>query len=334
MKNIVKTLRRLCACLSGFVLFVAGVLKLMDPAGSSLVMEEYFNFLHLGWLKPLAGFAGPAAAYLETLVGAALLTGAWRKITAIVSGITFGAFTLLTLALFIFNPSMDCGCFGEAVHLTHAQSLIKNLVLCALWAGAFLPFRSIGEGRKIKKVSFTIAALSSLVFLILQLGNVPLIDFTPLKPVAELEDLESPFTFSDGDGNYCDSLAASGPVMIVSAYNPQELDYGRADAFLQDASIAGFSPLEIIAGQADTDNGIYSADRRTLLTLNRSNGGATYINDGLIIAKWPAGRLPDAEQLDELSQTNPAEYMMERSRAGRLKLQGFLLYVFAVMLLL
>lgn len=334
MKNIVKTLRRLCACLAGFVLFVAGVLKLMDPVGSALVIEEYFNFLHLGWLKPLAGFAGPATAYLETLVGAALLTGAWRKITAIVSGITFGAFTLLTLALFIFNPSMDCGCFGEAVHLTHAQSFVKNVILCALWAGAFLPFRSIGEGRKIKKVSFAIAALSSLVFLILQIGNVPLVDFTPFKPVAELEDLESPFSFRDSDGNYCDSLASGGPVMIVSAYDPQKLDYGRADTFLQDASIAGFTPLKIVAGSGSFQADSYLADRRTLLTLNRSNGGATYIDNGLIIAKWPAGRLPDAEQLEELSQTNPAEYMMERNRAGRLKLQGFLLYVFAVMLLL
>lgn len=334
MKNSAQPLRRICAGIAGFVLFVAGVLKMMDPLGSSLVMEEYFNFLHMSWLKPMAGFAGSAAAYLETLVGAALLTGVWRKITAIVSGITFGAFTLLTLVLFIANPPMDCGCFGEAIHLTHAQSLMKNVVLCALWAGAFLPFKSIGEFRKVKVVTFSIAAVSCLVFLFLEKRDLPLIDFTPYKPVTELEDLETPFSFRNEEGAYCDSLAAKGSVMIVSAYNPQDLDYGRSEAFLQDADLAGFTPVTIIAGKADDSRSMYSADRRTLMTLNRSNGGATYINDGLIIAKWSAEKLPDAEKLEEISQANPAELMMERNRAGRLKLQGFLLYVFAVMLLL
>ena len=35
----------------GMVLLVAGLLKLMDPVGAGLVMDEYFNFFHLGFLN-------------------------------------------------------------------------------------------------------------------------------------------------------------------------------------------------------------------------------------------------------------------------------------------
>ena len=42
-----KAVKRICAFLIGLVLFVAGLVKLMDPVGAGLVVEEYFKFLHL-----------------------------------------------------------------------------------------------------------------------------------------------------------------------------------------------------------------------------------------------------------------------------------------------
>ena len=48
-----RIVRRISAIIIGFVFFVAGLLKLMDPVGAGLVVEEYFKFLHLGFLRPL-----------------------------------------------------------------------------------------------------------------------------------------------------------------------------------------------------------------------------------------------------------------------------------------
>ena len=48
--------RRICALILGMALVVAGLLKIMDPAGSGLVVDEYFNFLHLGFLKGVSEF--------------------------------------------------------------------------------------------------------------------------------------------------------------------------------------------------------------------------------------------------------------------------------------
>ena len=148
MKNV----RRLCAVLIGVVFFVAGLLKLMDPVGAGLVVTEYFKFLHLGFLEPAAKVVGIAMALLEAVLGAALIAGVWPKLTGIVSGIVLGAFTILTVVLWIANPPMDCGCFGEVVHLTHAQSLIKNLILCVLWVVAFVPLSKAPVPRRAKYV--------------------------------------------------------------------------------------------------------------------------------------------------------------------------------------
>ena len=41
--------KRICALAVGFVLFIAGLLKLMDPVGAGLQMDAYFKFLHLAF---------------------------------------------------------------------------------------------------------------------------------------------------------------------------------------------------------------------------------------------------------------------------------------------
>ena len=186
MKGFHLGLRRLCSILLGLVFFIAGMLKLMDPVGAGLVVEEYLEFLHFGWLAFAAKGLGVALALVETLTGAALIAGVWRKQTAAIASILTLGFTFLTLLLVIFNPEMDCGCFGEAVHLTHMQTFLKNLVLCLLCAGAFLPVRDYGRNRKSKVIAFCLVAVTVLLFTVMSLISVPLMDFTEFAPGASL----------------------------------------------------------------------------------------------------------------------------------------------------
>ena len=76
------------------------------------------------------------------------------------------------------------------------------------------------------------------------------------------------------------------------------------------------------------------ADRKKMLTLNRANGGATYIADGMIVTKWSARSLPETDKLSKLVNTDISESLLSENNGSRVKFQGFLLYVFAVMLLL
>ena len=335
--------KRLCAVIVGIVFFVAGLLKLMDPVGAGLVVQEYFKFFRMGFLMPAAQAAGVAMALLETMLGAAMITGVWHRLTGIVSMVVLGVFTLLTLVLWIANPAMDCGCFGEAVHLTHFQSFIKNVVLCVLWALAYLPLGSAQAPRRGKYVSFWIAAVSVSLFLVVSLRGIPALDFTSFKPGVTLMQAQygaaedSPlFSLCDSEGEYCDELLSDGPALVFSVYDPDRLSprvEGRIAALRASADSLGL-PALLVVSAGELEPGQYSSDRRTLMTVNRSNGGATLFIDGLVVAKWPASRLPSATYVASLSSQDATEAMINEYSPRRMKMQAFLLYVFAVLLLL
>ena len=385
MRYILFRMKRFCGFAVGFVFFISGLLKLVDPVGAGLVMKEYFKFLHLGFLEGLSLPSGVAFALAETIVGAGLITGVWRKIIAAAAVGLQSMFTILTLLLVIFKPEMDCGCFGEAIHLTHGETFIKNLILLSLLLIYFIPIKYLGQTRKKKYVSFALVSLSSIAFAIYSLMYIPMADFTDFRPGAvvnnesnmdeaafeatfvyskdgkeerfSLENLpDSTWTFVRADtspvtedgqgsarisiydnaGNYADSLITKGKVMIVSLYKGSlsEKDIRTIREFLDNAKTAGFSPILLTSGVETHGLESYNCDYKTLITLNRSNGGATYLEDGYIIRKWAERTLPAPEELAMISDEDPTDTFIGRDTRTSLAFQGFLLYVFAVMLLL
>lgn len=352
-----RIIRKISAFVLGFTFFIAGFLKIMDPVGAGLVVDEYLKFLHLNFLRFSSGFIGITAAIAETLIGTALITGVWRKATALVSLCFLGVFTLLTIALLIFNPSMDCGCFGEIVHLSHAQSFIKNIILIVLWTLAFIPFKNIKPARKVKYISFAVSGASMCLFLVFSLFSIPLIDFTEFKQGSEIASSDyTDYTVaadglpvSNSNGEYADSVVLEGNVIAISVYNVEKVSnkkWQRIEKLINNSLETGFSPIVITSStvpqfeQVAENRGAsilqytYFADRRKVLTLNRSNGGVTYIADGQVIAKWSSHNMPDTERLEKISAKVPAEVFAAESGKGRMKTQAFLLYVFAVMLLM
>lgn len=394
MKRGYNVFRRFCAFVLGAVFLISGILKFMDPVGSEFIMKSYFSFLHIGFMDFSAKFFGVAFALTEAVLGAALMSGVWRKVVgiAVVALTTF--FTLLTLVLLIFNPVMDCGCFGEAIHLTHLQTFVKNVILCALCCGAFIPMRELDRPVKVKYVSFALTACSLVALLIYSLVALPLKDYTAFHPGAMLQaaadeqykDFSEPefiyekdgvtqafsldalpdsswnfvdsrirqddfaagtvLTLTDDAGEYCDSLATKGNVLVVSAY--RKLSAGRIEgieSLVADARAAGLTPIvlvpsdDVLAAASEKhaaleDGLVYYSDYKTLATLNRSNGGATWISDGQIVRKWSYTLRPSSEKLSAALAEDPTALALETQSKGSLALQSFLLYIFAVLLLL
>ena len=395
-------LRRLCAFIIGLVFLLAGIFKLLDPVGASLVVEEYYRFLHLGFMLPTAKVVSVALALLEALLGAALISGVWRKTVTFVTTLLIILFTILTFFLAIFNPTMDCGCFGEVIHLSNLQTFLKNLILLALALIAFVPDKDFGEPKKRKYVAFILAAASIIGFTVYSLRSLPLVDYTSFKPGSELmaaegdgNDFVSTFiyekngqegafaldrlpdstwtyvrtetirlngpknsgeppilAFSDSTGNYMDELAATGNVLVLSVSEPVMMkgdDWTRMAEVVEGASAAGFTPLLLVSGtKAKLDNittmvpevrekltpHIYFSDKKTLLSMNRSNGGATWFNNGELIRKFHTSDLPSDETLLKMTGDDPTETMLQTSTKGRLRFQGFLLYTVALLLLI
>ena len=391
MRYLLLRLKRFCGFITGMVFFLSGIVKLMDPVGAGLVMKEYYDFLHLGFLAFSSKMMGVAFALAETLVGVALITGVWRKTTAMIALVMQGFFTFLTLLLVIFNPQMDCGCFGEAIHLTHWQTFFKNLVLLALILIYFIPSKHLGVTKKKKYVSFALVTVSVFAFTGYSLRHIPLVDFTAYKPGAELqagasvnadEIYESVFTYEkegvteefslghlpdstwtfvsvdtrlkEGHDDalaelsfynpeteeYMDTLAIDGKVMIVSVYDTdmRERKWKKTENFIARVEAAGFKTLLLCADTADIPQTLkaktFISDYKTLISMNRSNTGATYFYNGQLIRKWGAASTPSADELKQIAESDATEVFIDHESKGSLVFQGFLLYVSAIMLLL
>ena len=318
------------------------------------------------------------------------MTGIWRRLTAIAALAFQAFFTLLTLFLVIFNPEMDCGCFGEAFHLTHSETFVKNVVLLLMLVAFAFPFRHLGGPKKHKYASFALVTVSVMAFTVYSWMYIPLVDYTAFKPAAALqagsafgiqdedryeavfvyekdgvteeftlghlpdstwtfvdarttlkegyEDVSVSLSFYDKDGNYQDTLAVSGKVLVLSLYDVaiRPGTWKKLESFVQMAENIGFRAM-ILASELPADvsvDNLYVCDYKTLITLNRSNGGVTYFSDGYLIRKWSARGRPDRQQLQEIFAGDDTEVIIDSDSKGRLAFQGFLLYVFAVMLLL
>ena len=199
MKKAHHSFRRFCAILIGLVFLASGLLKLLDPVGTGLIVSEYFKFFHLGFLQGTAKAMGMVLSLVEAITGAALISGVFRKTTAIVTSVLVVFFTIITLILWIAKPEMDCGCFGVAIHLSHGQTLLKNLVLLALAALAFIPFQNFGVPRKGKYVAFFLAIPSLIFALCHNARHLPMIDFTEFAPGTELfASLDNDYQEMDG----------------------------------------------------------------------------------------------------------------------------------------
>ena len=199
MKKAHHRIRRFCAILIGLVFLASGLLKLLDPVGTGLIVSEYFKFFHLGFLQGTAKALGMVLSLVEAITGAALISGVFRKTTAVITSLLVVFFTIITLILWIAKPEMDCGCFGEAIHLSHGQTLLKNLVLLALAAIAFLPFQNFGVPRKGKYVAFFLAIPSLIFALCYNARHLPMIDFTEFAPGTELfASLDNDYQEMDG----------------------------------------------------------------------------------------------------------------------------------------
>jgi triosephosphate isomerase len=286
---------------------------------------------------------------------------------------------------------MDCGCFGEAIHLTHMQTFIKNLILLALIMAYMPPLEQPGEVPRKKYVSFSLIAVSTVAFTVYSWKYIPLIDFTAYKPGAELvagatidpnEMFETTFTYEkDGEretfrlenlpdstwtfisadtrrkdtaernlvelsfyqpqtGAYMDTLATKGKVMVVSVYDT-DMKAGKWEdikKFMRRSDTAGFTTLLLCSRTegipSSLEDKAFISDYKTLISMNRSNGGVTYFSDGILIRKWARIDAPDTDELKETYNTASTEVSIGAESKGNLGFQGFLLYVFAVMLLL
>lgn len=407
--------KRFFAIIIGIVFLVAGLFKLVDPVGTGLIFDGYFNFFNIPFLHKGAEEIGLIMSILEASLGVALITGIYKKFIAIASSILILFFTFITLVLVIFNPTMDCGCFGKVIQLTHLQTFIKNIILCAFALLAFLPFKNFSKPKDRKYIVFSVVIFMLFALGVYSLNVLPLKDFTAFKIGTELIlpeeiasstaepeyesffiyekdgkqkkfDLESLpdstwtyvdtktiaktenpskfeyypiLSFSDVEGNYKDKLALKGHVMVISIYDAEKIskeNYEQIAELISNLSKSGFKSLLLVSSTYGdfysvydgfhsllTQLGLeqeclnrllsnyYQSDYKTLISLNRSNGGATYINNGLLIKKWSIRFLPNEKTLEKIKNTHSDEYMLSKDTHNNIFILSYIFILFIML---
>jgi len=174
---------------TGGLFIFSGLIKLNDPVGTEIKLEEYFEvfsndfteLFHL--LIPYAMEIGLFLIILEVVLGVAVLLNIRMELTTkvLLGLITF--FTFLTFYSAYFNKVTDCGCFGDAIPLTPWQSFSKDVILVFLILHLFWyrkDFKSIISDKAGAAVAIIVSVIC-LVTGIYAVNHLPYIDFRPYK---------------------------------------------------------------------------------------------------------------------------------------------------------
>jgi len=184
-----RTLNNSIRIFVGVLFIFSGLVKLNDPIGTAIKMEEYFEVFAADiagifhYLIPLALYFGLFVVILEIILGVALLVR-WNLnfiIWTLLGLIVF--FTFLTFYSAAFNKVTDCGCFGDAIALTPWQSFSKDIVLLIL-IGYMVIMRSKYKSSEARRTGAFVVGVSFALCIALAyfaIEHLPPIDFRPYK---------------------------------------------------------------------------------------------------------------------------------------------------------
>ncbi|MCU0451523.1 MAG: DoxX family protein [Bernardetiaceae bacterium] len=280
-------LNRLLAVLVGGLFVFSGLIKINDPVGTQIKMEEYFQVFAQDFgtiFERFTPFALPIAVamcVLEVVLGVALLVGYRPKFTlwSLLGLIVF--FTFLTFYSAFYNKVTDCGCFGDAIKLTPWQSFYKDVALLVLigalwWQRNQLNWRSGWAG-----ATFTgLALVGSLGVAYWAIAHLPFIDFRVYKVGNHIPTLQKPAE----PCQYLYVMKKDGKKVELTEY-PQDPGYEFDTMLVQNAerctprivdyrlwndTTSDFAPASLTGNKLIiTVNNVAKADRASFARINQ-----------------------------------------------------------------
>lgn len=173
----------------GGLFIFSGLIKINDPIGTEIKLEEYFgvfaadfgSFFEL--FIPIALPIGVILIALEIVLGVAVLINYSMKKTTWMLLLLILFFSFLTFYSAYFDKVTDCGCFGDAIKLTPWESFYKDMILLVLIAHLFFYRRKYAPLLRTRSGNAVIYATTFLSFYIgiLAIRHLPFIDFRAYK---------------------------------------------------------------------------------------------------------------------------------------------------------
>lgn len=194
-----KRVAQVAKIIVGILFIFSGLIKLNDPVGTQIKLEEYFEVfatdvpaLHDFFLLlvPYALYFSVILCAAEVVLGVALLVGYKPKTTSWLLLLIILFFTFLTFYSAYFNRVTDCGCFGDAIKLKPWTSFGKDvflLVLILLILYARREFRSYPTGMIV-----ALAMVASLGVAFYAIRHLPILDLLPYRVGANIPEQMKP----------------------------------------------------------------------------------------------------------------------------------------------
>ena len=190
VKKISALLVNLCRLVLALTLILSGFVKAIDPLGTQYKIQDYLSALSMPGLLPdwMTLTMSIVLSALEFSLGIFLLFAIHRRLVSRLTLALMAIMTVISLWLWIADPISDCGCFGDAVHLTNGQTLLKNLVLLA--AAIVVSRYALQMVRFISRTNQGIVINYTVVFIVATsvycLYDLPLFDFRPYHVGADI----------------------------------------------------------------------------------------------------------------------------------------------------
>lgn len=194
--------------LVGLILIFSGAIKINDPVGTQIKLEEYFVVFSTDFtsifeiLIPYTLIISVFLCCLEIIIGVALIINYRMKLISKITLALIIFFTFLTFYSAYFNKVTDCGCFGDAIKLTPWQSFYKDLLLLFFSLiiyfiqtklrhnYGFFNFKMFDNVFKNGVIIFI--SFISLIISYTAINFLPFIDFRPYKVGNYIPDLMEP----------------------------------------------------------------------------------------------------------------------------------------------
>ncbi len=316
--NVARIVVALTFLLSGFV-------KAVDPLGTQYKIDDYLAAVNITSMPSLLTLGGALAlSTIEFCIGILLLLATRKRLAAWGALIFVALMTVVTLWLYVANPVSDCGCFGDAIHLTNGQTLAKNVVLLILTIIIVLEQRQLprflSDGNS--SIVFTYSVLFVIGVALYSLYLLPLFDFRPYHIGVNLRTaITGTATSEPTIWDFCIDSPAGDDItdallrhegytfLLIAPYldKADDANFGPIDQIYEYARDNGYpfycltaSSAAAIAHWQDSTGAEYPfffTDGTTLKTIIRSNPGMLLLHDGVIIQKWSHNNLPREEKL-------------------------------------
>ncbi|MBO5805872.1 MAG: DoxX family protein [Tidjanibacter sp.] len=161
----------------GIVFVFSAAVKMIDPYGMVLKMDEYYAAMGIDWMAALGSVPAVVLIGAEMFMGCALLLGALPRLTAVVVLLFNIFYLLLTLWSAIANPVAECGCFGDVLPMSNWASFGKNVVLTLLSVALYCSPK--GRRGVWREVVCALVGVAAIGFTIYSLVALPVVEKFP-----------------------------------------------------------------------------------------------------------------------------------------------------------